>query len=94
MARKLLLILRFYYSTMFYFCTAVSIGFAWVVKNHGPATIPWCMLGKAMIYPLYLYVWILRATATNFSTTATWASGAARCWASVALWILSGVTCC
>ena len=54
MARKLLLILRFYYSTMFYFCTAVSIGFAWVVKNHGPATIPWCMLGKAMIYPLYL----------------------------------------
>lgn len=66
MARKFLLILRFYYSTMFYFCTAVSIGFAWVVKNHGPETIPWCMLGKAVIYPLYLYVWIVQRYGDEF----------------------------
>ena len=31
MIRKLLLILRFYYSAMFFFCMAVSIGLAWVV---------------------------------------------------------------
>lgn len=60
MIRKLLLILRFYYSAMFFFCMAVSIGFAWVVSNHGPTIIPWCLLGKAAVYPLYLYVWIVQ----------------------------------
>ena len=60
MIRKLLLILRFYYSAMFFFCMAVSIGLAWVVSNHGPTIVPWCLLGKAAVYPLYLYVWIVR----------------------------------
>ena len=66
MIRKLLLILRFYYSAMFFFCMAVSIGFAWVVSNHGPTIIPWCLLGKAAVYPLYLYVWIVQRYGDEF----------------------------
>lgn len=60
---------------------AVSIGFAWVVSNHGPTIIPWCLLGKAAVYPLYLYVWIVQRYGDEFSTTATSACGAANCWA-------------
>ena len=75
MIRQLLLILRFYYSAMFFFCAAVSVALAWLVKVHGPEIIPMCMLCKAAVYPLYLYVW------TNSSITAIWASGGANCWA-------------
>ena len=49
MIRKLLLILRFYYSAMFFFCMAVSIGLAWVVSRHGPTIVPWCLLGKELL---------------------------------------------
>lgn len=66
MIRKLLLILRFYYSAMFFFCMGVTIGLAWVVSNHGPAIVPWCLVGKAAIYPLYLYVWIVRRFGDEF----------------------------
>lgn len=66
MLRKLMLILRFYYSTMFFFCTVVSIGFAWVVRNNGPAAVGWCMLGKMAIYPLYLFVWIVQCYGDEF----------------------------
>lgn len=48
------------------FCMAVSIGFAWVVSNHGPTIIPWCLLGKAAVYPLYLYVWIVQRYGDEF----------------------------
>lgn len=54
MIRKLLLILRFYYSAMFFFCMAVSIGLAWVVSR------------KAAVYPLYLYVWIVQRYGDEF----------------------------
>ena len=60
MIRQLLLILRFYYSAMFFFCAAVSVALAWLVKVHGPEIIPMCMLCKAAVYPLYLYVWIVQ----------------------------------
>ena len=66
MIRKLLLILRFYYSAMFFFCMAVSIGLAWVVSRHGPTIVPWCLLGKAAVYPLYLYVWIVQRYGDEF----------------------------
>ena len=52
MIRQLLLILRFYYSAMFFFCAAVSVALAWLVKVHGPEIIPMCMLCKAAVYPL------------------------------------------
>lgn len=42
---KLLLILRFYRSAMLFFCGAVSV--------------PLCLAGKMVIYPVYLYVWII-----------------------------------
>ena len=64
MIRKLLLILRFYYSAMFFFCAAVSVALAWLV--HGPEIIPMCMLGKAAVYPLYLYVWIVQRYGDEF----------------------------
>ena len=66
MIRKLLLILRFYYSAMFFFCMAVSIGCARVVSRHGPSIVPWCLLGKAAVYPLYLYVWIVQRYGDEF----------------------------
>lgn len=66
MIRKLLLILRFYYSAMFFFCAAVSVALAWLVKVHGPEIIPMCMLGKAAVYPLYLYVWIVQRYGDEF----------------------------
>lgn len=66
MLRKLLLILRFYYSAMFFFCMAVTLALAWVVKVQGPATIPACMVFKAIFYPLYLYVWIVQRYSDEF----------------------------
>lgn len=42
---KLLLILRFYRSAMLFFCGAVSVAL--------------CLAGKMVIYPVYLYVWII-----------------------------------
>ena len=66
MIRQLLLILRFYYSAMFFFCAAVSVALAWLVKVHGPEIIPMCMLGKAAVYPLYLYVWIVQRYGDEF----------------------------
>lgn len=66
MLRKLLLILRFYYSAMFFFCTAVTLALAWVVKLNGPTTIPLCMTFKAFFYPLYLYVWIIQRYSDEF----------------------------
>ena len=48
---KLLLILRFYRSAMLFFCGAVSVALAWLV--------PLCLAGKMVIYPVYLYVWII-----------------------------------
>jgi hypothetical protein len=64
--RKLLLILRFYYSAMFFFCGAVSIALAWLAAKNGPSIIPACMLGKAAFYPLYLYVWIVQRYSDEF----------------------------
>lgn len=67
MLRKLLLISRFYYSTMFFWCVAVSLALAYyAVVAHGPATIPWCMMGKAAIYPLFIYVWIWQRYSDQF----------------------------
>ena len=75
MIRQLLLILRFYYSAMFFFCAAVSVALAWLVKVHGPEIIPMCMLCKAAVYPLnlyvrpaprYLYVWIVQRYGDEF----------------------------
>ena len=50
---------------MFFFCAAVSVALAWLVKVHGPEIIPMCMLGKAAVYPLYLYVWIVPVSYTH-----------------------------
>lgn len=66
MFRKSLLILRFYYSTMFFFCTVFSLGLAGAVVRYGPSVIPWCMIGKVAIYPLYLYVWIVQRFSDEF----------------------------
>lgn len=66
MFRKPLLILRFYGSAMFVTCMAVTLGFAWVVMSYGPTVIPGCMMGKGMIYPLYLYVWIVQRYGNEF----------------------------
>ena len=66
MIRKLLLILRFYYSAMFFFCMAVSIGLAWVVSRHGPTIVPGCLVGKEAGYPLYFYVWIVQRYGDEF----------------------------
>ena len=66
MIRQLLLILRFYYSAMFFFCAAVSVALAWLVKVHGPEIIPMCMLGKAAVYPLYLYVGLVQRYGDEF----------------------------
>lgn len=66
MIRKLLLILRFYYSAMFFFAWPVSIGFAWGGLQPRPDNHPWCLLGKAAVYPLYLYVWIVQRYGDEF----------------------------
>lgn len=56
---KLLLILRFYRSAMLFFCGAVSVALAWLVTGYGPSVVPLCLAGKMVIYPVYLYVWII-----------------------------------
>lgn len=56
MTAKLLLILRFYRSAMLLFCGAASLALAWVAKVHGTPIVPALLLGKALIYPLFLYV--------------------------------------
>ena len=66
MTKKLLLILRFYLATMLFACGAVNLTLAWVVKVHGATTIPALMVGKAAIYALYLYVWIVPRYAGEF----------------------------
>ena len=66
MTRKPTLILRFYRSTMFFFCAAVSIALAWVAKRHGAQIVPALLLGKILIYPLYLYVWIVPRYSNEF----------------------------
>ena len=66
MIRKLLLILRFYYSAMFFFCAAASLALAWVAKVHGTPIVPALLLGKALIYPLFLYVWIIPRYSDEF----------------------------
>lgn len=63
---KLPLILRFYRSTMFFTGLAVSLALAWVAKRHGASIVPALMVGKALIYPLYLYVWIVPRFAGEF----------------------------
>lgn len=59
MTGKLIRILHFYRSTMLFFCLAVSIALAWVAERHGAPIVPALLLGKILIYPLYLYVWIV-----------------------------------
>lgn len=66
MLRKFTLILRFYYSAMFFWCIAVSIGLAVAVAGNGPSIIPMSMIGKLAIYPLLLYVWILQRYTDEF----------------------------
>ena len=51
---------------MLFFCGAVSIALAWVAKQHGPSIVPALLAGKALIYPLYLYVWIMQRYAGEF----------------------------
>lgn len=63
---KLRLILRFYYSTMFYTCVAVSLALAWVAKRHGASIVPALLAGKLLIDALYLYVWIVPRFAGEF----------------------------
>ena len=59
MTAILLLILRFYRSAMLLFCGAASLALARVAKVHGPPIVPALLMGKAMNYPLFLYVWII-----------------------------------
>ena len=66
MTAKLLLILRFYRSAMLLFCGAVSLALAWVAKVHGTPIVPALLLGKALIYPLFLYVWIIPRYSDEF----------------------------
>ncbi|BFK47305.1 MULTISPECIES: hypothetical protein [unclassified Alistipes] len=66
MTAKLLLILRFYRSAMLFFCGAVSLALAWVAKVHGAPIVPALLLGKALIYPLFLYVWIVPRYSDEF----------------------------
>ena len=66
MTAKLLLILRFYRSTMLLFCGAASLALAWVAKVHGTPIVPALLLGKALIYPLFLYVWIIPRYSDEF----------------------------
>ena len=66
MIRKLLLILRFYRSAMLFFCGAVSVALAGLAAKYGQSIVPWCLAGKAAIYPLYLYVWILPRYSDEF----------------------------
>ena len=44
----------------------MSVALAWLVKVHGPEIIPMCMLCKAAVYPLYLYVWIVQRYGDEF----------------------------
>ena len=37
-----------------------------MVSRHGPTIVPWCLLGKAAVYPLYLYVWIVQRYGDEF----------------------------
>ena len=66
MTAKLLLILRFYCSAMLLFCGAASLALAWVAKVHGTPIVPALLLGKALIYPLFLYVWIIPRYSDEF----------------------------
>lgn len=66
MVRKLRLILRFYGATMCIPCVAVSVALAVAAANYGPVVVPWCLAGKAAIYPLYLYLWIVPRYAGEF----------------------------
>ena len=66
MTAKLLLILRFYRSAMLLFCGAASLALAWVAKVHGTPIVPALLLGKALIYPLFLYVWIIPRYSDEF----------------------------
>ena len=66
MTAKLLLILRFYRSAMLLFCGAASLALAWVAKVHGTPIVPALLLGKALIYSLFLYVWIIPRYSDEF----------------------------
>ena len=66
MPAKLLLILRFYRSAMLLFCGAASLALAWVAKVHGTPIVPALLLVKALIYPLFLYVWIIPRDSDEF----------------------------
>lgn len=65
MSAKWLLILRFYRSTML-LCGAVSVALAWLAQAYGPAIVPALLLGKALIYPLFIYLWIAPRYAGTF----------------------------
>lgn len=39
---------------------------AWVAKVHGTPIVPALLLGKALIYPLFLYVWIIPRYSDEF----------------------------
>lgn len=66
MIAKLRLILRFYRSEMLFFCGTISVALSCSAAAYGPSVIPLCLLGKAAIYPFYLYVWIMQRYADEF----------------------------
>ena len=51
---------------MLLFCGAASLALAWVAKVHGTPIVPALLLGKALIYPLFLYVWIIPRYSDEF----------------------------
>lgn len=59
MLKKLTLIARFYFSALFFFGLLVDGGLAWVVSHFGSEVVGMCMLIKAIIYPLYIYLWVV-----------------------------------
>lgn len=81
---KLLLILRFYRSAMLFFCGAVSVALAWLVTGYGPSVVPLCLAGKMVIYPVYLYVWIIPRYTMSSTITAIWGFDDVCCWVRVA----------
>lgn len=64
--RRLLLILRFYRSSMLIFCVVVSLALAFTASQFGSGIIPLLLLGKAAIYPLLLYLYILPCYTDEF----------------------------
>lgn len=80
---KLLLILRFYRSAMLFFCGAErGVGLARDrIRSVGRAVVP---CGKMVIYPVYLYVWIIPRYNDEFDYYRNLGFDDVCCWVRVA----------